>query len=119
MKLKKGSAAAKVYMAKIRSKRKTAKKKPVRKVGATLLLEKGESRKTKPARVVQVQRTKKGAFKKFATIGSATAEVKNILEEKIKNLYIRTLKAKTKREKTKIGKELAELKRKLKKINSL
>lgn len=33
------------------------------KIGATLLIEKGETRRTKPSRVVQVSRTKAGTFK--------------------------------------------------------
>jgi len=57
--LVKGSKEAKAYMAKLRS---------MRSVGSTLYLEKGETRKTKPKRIVQVQRTKKGVFKKFSTI---------------------------------------------------
>ena len=83
MKLKKGSAAAKAYMAKIRAKKKTAKKKPVKKIGANLLIEKGESRKTKPARVVQVQRTKKGAFKKFATLNGINKSIGSLKKKYI------------------------------------
>lgn len=39
-----------------------------KKVGATLLIEKGESRRTKPKKVIQVARTKKGIFKKGSRI---------------------------------------------------
>lgn len=37
--------------------------KSAKKVGATLLLEKGESRRTKPKRVIQISRKKDGTFK--------------------------------------------------------
>jgi hypothetical protein len=40
----------------------------MRSVGSTLYLEKGETSKTKPKRIVQIKRTKKGVFKKFSTI---------------------------------------------------
>lgn len=39
-----------------------------KKVGATLLIEKGETRRTKPKRVIQVARTKKGVFKKGSRV---------------------------------------------------
>lgn len=56
---KKGSKEAKAYMAKLRR---------MRSVGATLILEKGETPKTKPKRIVQVKRNKQGVFKKFSSI---------------------------------------------------
>lgn len=116
MKLKKGSAAAKAYMAKIRAKKKTAKKKavPKRKVGATLLIEKGESKKSRPKKVVQIKRNAAGQIKSMSTIAGVKSAGKIILEEKIKNLYLRSLKASNKREKTKILKALNAEKRKLK-----
>ena len=47
---------------------KTTKRK---KVGATLLIERKETRRTKPKRVVRITRTKTGTFKKMQRIGSA------------------------------------------------
>ncbi len=44
-----------------------------KKVGSTLLLEKGESPRRKPARVLQIKRTKAGTFKKFSRVGSLPA----------------------------------------------
>jgi len=54
------------------------------KVGSTLLLEKGESPRKKPTRVLQVRRTKAGTYKKFSRLGSLPAyqspnDVKEIL----------------------------------------
>lgn len=40
------------------------------KVGSVLLIERGESARKKPGRVVQVTRTKSGAFKKFQRVGN-------------------------------------------------
>ena len=60
-----GTAAAPV-------KKKAARKaKPVKakkRVGATLLIEKGESRRTKPKRVITITRKKNGTYKKIGTI---------------------------------------------------
>lgn len=42
-----------------------------KKVGATLLLEKGETARTKPKSIKTITRTKTGTFKKWKTIGSA------------------------------------------------
>jgi hypothetical protein len=39
-----------------------------KKIGSTLLIEKGENPRKKPTRVVQVNRTKKGTFKKFKSV---------------------------------------------------
>lgn len=86
MKLKKGSAEAKRYMAKIRSMKAGSKKKPTKKVGlgATKYIEKGESAKTKPKRIITITRfpkaklqTKKnsgkpGTFKSFAGVHKDT-----------------------------------------------
>jgi hypothetical protein len=57
---KKGSKEAKAYMAKLRRMKDS--------VGATLYIEKGETKRTKPKRVVQVKRTKTGLFKNFSTV---------------------------------------------------
>ena len=56
----KGSKEAKAYMAKLRKMKDS--------VGATLYIEKGETKRTKPKRVVQVKRTKTGLFKNFSTV---------------------------------------------------
>lgn len=42
------------------------------KLGSTLLINKGENPRKKPTRVIQVDRTKKGAFKKFKTISGVS-----------------------------------------------
>ena len=41
-------------------------------LGSTLLINKGENPRKKPTRVIQVDRTKKGTFKKFKTISGVT-----------------------------------------------
>lgn len=46
------------------------KRKAARKVGATLLMEKKESRNTKPKKVVRIFRNKKGEFKGSKSIGA-------------------------------------------------
>lgn len=77
MKFKKGSKAAKDYMAKLRSK----------KVGSTLLISKGENPRKKPTKIVQVDRTKKGTFKKFRTISGVEgkADVKRLKQIALKS----------------------------------
>lgn len=103
MKLIKGSAAAKRYMAKIRSMKAGSKKKPAKKVGlgATKYIEKGETAKTKPKRIITITRfpkaklqTKKnsgkpGTFKSFAGIHKDTKShnVKINVLSGIKNDY--------------------------------
>lgn len=77
MGLKKGSPEAKKYMAKIRAK----------KVGSTLLIEKGESTRKKPTKIVEVQRTKKGLFKKFKSISG----VKKHDDKKSHNVNIKVV----------------------------
>jgi len=77
MKLKKGSAAAKAFMAKIRAKKGTTKKVPAKKTitgykkGSTRFIEKGE-KPYKTLKTVQVKRRittePKGSFKKFRTV---------------------------------------------------
>lgn len=41
-----------------------------KKVGATMFIEKGESKTKRPTKVVQVKRSNKGTFEKFKTVGS-------------------------------------------------
>ena len=61
---KKGSQAAKDYMASIRKlKGKPKAKRTAKKVGAIKIVEKGETKLTKPTKVYQQIRTKTGAFK--------------------------------------------------------
>jgi len=69
MKLKKGSKAAKKYMASIRKMKKTSAKK----VGAIKIVEKGESKNAKPSAVYQYNRTKKGTFKGLKKIGATSS----------------------------------------------
>ena len=53
-------------------KRKSGKRK-MRKVSAVKLIERGESKNTKPKKVVRVNRTKSGTFKKFSTVTGVSA----------------------------------------------
>jgi hypothetical protein len=71
MRFKKGSKAAKEYMASIRKlKGKPKAKKSSSKVGAIKIVEKGESKNSKPSAVYQYNRTKKGTFKGLKKIGA-------------------------------------------------
>lgn len=47
------------------------------KVGATLLIEKGESKRTKPKNVIQITRTKGGQFKKVRAVGAVPGKHKD------------------------------------------
>lgn len=71
--LKKGSKEAKAFMAKLRAKKGVTKKTAAKKVGSTLLIEKGESTRKKPTRIVQINRTKTGTFKKFRSVSGVGA----------------------------------------------
>lgn len=53
-------------------------------IGSTLLIEKGENPRKKPTRVVQVNRTKKGTFKKFKSVSG----VKKHTDTKSHNIRI-------------------------------
>jgi hypothetical protein len=74
MKLKKGSAEAKRFMAKLRSMKSGAKKKSI---GATKFVEKNETKSTKPKRNIQITRRSDGTFKKFKQIGATKFVEKN------------------------------------------
>jgi hypothetical protein len=74
MKLKKGSKQAKDYMAYIRSLKKTTKPK---KVGAIKIIEKGESKFSKPSATYQYTRSKKGTFKGMKKIGATKSSSKH------------------------------------------
>lgn len=94
-------------------------KKKGKRVGSTLLVNKGESTRKKPTRVYQVNRTKKGLFKsttRISGIGSAMSALRGALAEKIGELEVRRFKATTMRDKKKIGKEIAALKAKYRKL---
>jgi len=56
-----------------------------KKVGSTLLIEKGESTRKKPTRIVQVNRTKAGTFKKFSKVSG----VKKHTDTKSHNVNIK------------------------------
>jgi len=58
------------------------------KVGATLLIEKGESKRTKPKKVVQLTRTKQGQFKGSKTVGATPGSHK---DTKSHNVNIRVV----------------------------
>jgi hypothetical protein len=83
-KLKKGSAAAKAFMAKIRAKKGKPKKTVAKKVGSTLLINKGENPRKKAKRIIRVDRTKKGTFKKFTTISG----MKKYNNEQLENIRL-------------------------------
>lgn len=76
MKFKKGSLAAKKYMAKIRAMKSKSNKKSL---GATKFIEKTESKKSKPKKTIQITRKSDGTFKKFTRI----AGVKKSMPKKI------------------------------------
>lgn len=50
------------------------------KLGATLLIEKGESKKTRPRKVVKVTRTKKGTYRALKTVSGFSDKVKAAAE---------------------------------------
>lgn len=116
---KKGSAAAKRYMASIRT-RKT--KSAPRRVGATKFIERGETAKTPAKKIVRVNRSKAGRFKSVTRVGQVDSigKVKSIgqdiLKDKLGNLMVKQYTAKTKREKKKIGKQITEVKRDLRRF---
>ena len=85
MKLKKGSKAAKEYMASIRKMKKTSAKK----VGAIKIVEKGESKNAKPSAVYQYNRTKKGTFKGLKKIGATKSSTHK--DTKSHNVNIRVV----------------------------
>ena len=56
------------------------------KIGSTLLIEKGENPRKKPSRVVQIDRTKKGTFKKFRSV-SGIGQINGVSDvKKLKQL---------------------------------
>jgi hypothetical protein len=57
-----------------------------KKVGATKIIEKHETKKTKPTKTVMVKRDKKGHFKKFKTVGSIKQTAFSNFETVAKNL---------------------------------
>lgn len=72
-KFKKGSKAAKDYMASIRKMKgkPKAKKTTAKKVGAIKIVEKNETKLTRPTKVYQQTRTKSGTFKSLKRIAGA------------------------------------------------
>jgi hypothetical protein len=89
-----------------------ARKPKKKKVGSTLLLEKKDTRRTKPKRVVRITRTKTGTFKNWQTISGYMNGAKKMIENKIALCEVRKFKASTRRAKNTIAKQIAELKRK-------
>jgi len=71
---KKGSKAAKDYMASIRKMKgkPKSKKTTTKKVGAIKIVEKGETKLTRPTKVYQQTRTKSGTFKSLKRIAGTT-----------------------------------------------
>lgn len=104
-----------------------------KRVGATLLLEKGETRRTKPSRVLVVKRKrtapKKGTFRGYAvgairppgfggnTLKATIAGVRKGLAEQLGRLEARKFLAARKSDKNRIQKEIATLKRQIKKMS--
>lgn len=92
-----------------------------KRVGATLLIEKGETKKTKPRLVYQVKRTKTGTYKGVqqiagVSLSSAVGSVKSVLERDIANLELKKFKAKKKVDQRRISKIISEKKRLYKKL---
>ena len=95
-----------------------ARKPKKRKVGSTLLLEKKDTRRTKPKRVVRITRTKTGTFKNWNTLSGYMNGAKKLIEQKIALLEVRKFKAGTKRAKNSIAKKISGLKRQYNRINN-
>ena len=102
MKLKKGSAAAKAYMAKIRAAK--GKKTTAKKVGATLLIEKNETQFTKPKKIYKINRNANGRIKNYDKIEIQQKSInkkekffyKSEFDEKTnKNVFVKYLIAET------------------------
>lgn len=114
-------AASAEYRSGKLGKAKPARKKPRRRVGATLLIERKETRRTKPKRVVRIVRKKNGTFKGSALAGVSSAALKGELRNKLKQrLAMQLLNqslATTKTNRRKAGKLVAETKRQLKKLD--
>lgn len=110
--------AVKKAAAELRAKK---RKKPAkkRKVGSTLLINKGESARKKPTRVYQVNRTKSGRYKgtkrvagvgRVNSVSKATSVAKRLLVDDIAVLEARKFTARLKRDKNKIQKKISEKK---------
>lgn len=109
----------------IKAASKLVKKKPVkkavkkaakkRKVGAIKIIEKGETKNTRPKKVYQYTRSKTGTFKGLKTISGVNAAGKKIISEKLKTALYKKETAKLKRDKNKHSKEVRELKKQLQK----
>lgn len=85
-------------------------------LGATLLVEKGESRRTKPKRVVQIKRTKTGTFKGMQTIGGAKSTLREHYREQLQKALFRRDQATTKRDKKAFGKKVTEARKQFNKF---
>jgi hypothetical protein len=63
------------------------KKKAAKKVGATMFIEKGESKTKRPTKVVQVKRSSKGTFEKFKTVGAFEGDILKKIQENQNNIF--------------------------------
>jgi hypothetical protein len=94
-----------------------------KKVGATKLIERGESRKTRPAKTYKVSRTPAGQYKKFSQVAGVQsvavhkAAVKSHYLVQLSNLLLKKELAKGVRDKRKIAKEVLKVKKALKQFS--
>jgi hypothetical protein len=99
----------------------SGKTKRRRKVGATLLIERNETRRTRPKRVVRIKRTSKGTFKGASLAGVSSAALKAELRSKLKSRLAMQLltqsMATTKTNRRRAAKKVAETKRQLRKLD--
>lgn len=86
-------------------------------LGATLTIEKGESRRTKPKKVVRVTRKANGTYKKTETIGGAKSFIRSYWKEKLKEALFLKAMAGNKTDRRKAGKKVTEAKRNVKMFN--
>ena len=111
-KFKKGSPQAKAFMAKLRAAR--GKKSKPKKNGSTLYVEKNETKKTKPKRVIKVKRTKTGTFKSFKALsGTYFNKGLDSLNLHYGQLMTKHLNASTAKLKREIAKEIGQVKKKI------
>lgn len=89
-----------------------------RRLGATLLIEKRETRRTKPKRVVRITRTKGGTFKNMETVSGVSQAkrlIKRRLKEQLSRLLLMHTLATNKQNKRNLAKQIREKKAELKK----
>ena len=98
-----------------------SKKRGRKKVGATLMIEKRETKRTKPKRVFRVKRSSGGQYAGSArvagmSVSSLKSRAKHILLEEIGELEAKKFSARLKRDKSKIAKRISEKKAEYRKM---